>query len=91
MQTNPAMMDNALDAINQQITSDQFPEARSALARLIRSGFEVIEARRLMAQIFMHELFMVKNHRQPFDRRRYGAMLMQLPKLPINASCSENK
>ncbi|MEG3637905.1 hypothetical protein [Magnetococcus sp. PR-3] len=90
MQPHSMLLDNALDAIEQQIRSDQFPEARRALAHLIRSGFEVIEARRMMAKVFIHELFMVKNHRQPFDRNRYGAMLMQLPKLPINAQCAEN-
>nr|CRH04777.1 Conserved protein of unknown function [Candidatus Magnetococcus massalia] len=83
MQTNPNMMSNALDAIDQQITSGTFPETKTTFSRLTQTGYAAKEARHLMAQVFVHELFMIKNHGQTFDRNRYGAMLQQLPRLPM--------
>ena len=71
-----------VEAITTQIETNDPPVSRATFYRLCDSGYSEEEAKGLMANILVHEMFMVMKHKEAFDLNRYTAMLSNLPRVP---------
>jgi hypothetical protein len=71
-----------LDAVDQQIRSNDPPETRQTFDRLVASGHSEDEARRLIGTALAVEIFNIMKHEQEFDRVRFARNLARLPQLP---------
>ncbi|MEG3641408.1 hypothetical protein [Magnetococcus sp. PR-3] len=82
MHVNQAVNNGILNTVNHQIKAGSPAVTHETYNRLTQFGYGDNEARRLIANVLQHEMFMMANHGQDFDPTRYGAMLKQLPRLP---------
>ncbi|ABK45077.1 hypothetical protein Mmc1_2578 [Magnetococcus marinus MC-1] len=71
-----------IQAISTQIETNDPAISRTTFERLQKSGFDADEAKRLMASVLAHEMFMINQHNQPYDSNRHAALMGQLPRLP---------
>jgi hypothetical protein len=70
------------EAITTQIEDKDPLVSKETFDRLCRSGYSEEESKRLMANVLVHEMFMVTKHNEPFDQERYAAMMHRLPRIP---------
>ena len=71
-----------LEVIEKQIHSNDPPETKEALGRLLGQGFSREESLKYIASALIGELFGVLNKGASYDQARYVANLKALPKLP---------
>nr|CRH06041.1 conserved protein of unknown function [Candidatus Magnetococcus massalia] len=71
-----------IEAITTQIETNNPAISRATFERLQQNGFDSNEAKRLMANVLAHEMFMINTHNQDYDPNRYAALMEQLPRLP---------
>ncbi len=71
-----------MEVVDNQLRGNDPPETRQTYERLIASGVDDKEARRLIGCIVTSEIFDVLKRRQPFDRARFVAALARLPQMP---------
>ncbi|MCB0523372.1 MAG: hypothetical protein R3A50_08500 [Saprospiraceae bacterium] len=72
------------ELINNQIATKAPPETKETLDRLLADGMSKEEARKLIGQCILIELFYVYKHKKPFGAERYVRNLKNLPKPPVN-------
>ena len=72
------------EMIDNQLKSNDPPETKQTLARLIADGKTKEEARKLIGQCILVELFYVYKHKAPLKDGRYKRNLLNLPNLPSN-------
>ncbi len=72
-----------LDAVDQQIRSNDPPETRQTFDRLVASGHSEAEARSLIGTAVAVEIFSIMKYHQEFDRVRFVRNLSRLPELPV--------
>jgi|GEM_PF-1142040 len=78
-----------IQIVENQLNSDDPPETRNTLNRLIGSGYDESNAKQLIAQCVLIELFDVVRSGRKFDFVRYVNNLHKLPALPISAFSNE--
>lgn len=71
-----------IEAIEAQLRSDDPPETRQTLERLMQTGLSRDEAMKCIAGALIREVFSVLKDGSSYDRERYVANLKRLPKLP---------
>ena len=71
-----------IQVIESQITTNDPPETKQTLERLIAEGFSTKEATKLIGNVVIAEVFDVMAEEKPFDMNRYIAALSRLPELP---------
>lgn len=71
-----------LEVVNNQIRDGNPPETRETFDRLVSTGLEKDEARRLIGYVVASEIFDILKHRQPYNQERYVKALRKLPELP---------
>ena len=71
-----------VQAIENQLESDDPPAARATLNKLSLVGFEREEILHLMALVLADEINIMMRDNRPFDRQRYELALRALPSLP---------
>jgi hypothetical protein len=71
-----------LQAVEEQVRTNEPPEVAATLARLQSAGHERDEAISLIGAVLMFELNEVMRHDREFDPARYAARLAALPRLP---------
>ena len=71
-----------LEAIEAQLRSDDPPETRQTLARLMQQGMSREQAIKAIAGALIREVFSVLKDGSAYDRERYVANLKRLPKRP---------
>lgn len=71
-----------LEVIENQIRSNDPPEAKQTLDCLLKQGFSREESLKYIACAFVGELFGVLKQESSYDHARYLANLKALPKLP---------
>lgn len=77
-----AVMAPLLQAVAEQVRTNDPPAVAATLARLLAEGHDRDHAFRLMAAVLMFELRDVMNNDRDFDPARYAARLAALPQLP---------
>jgi hypothetical protein len=71
-----------LQAVEEQVRTNQPPEVAATLGRLVASGHDRDEAISLIGAVLMFELNEVMQNDRAFDPARYAARLAALPRLP---------
>ena len=71
-----------LEVIENQIRSNDPPETKQTLERLLKEGFSREESLKYITCALVGELFGVLKQESSYDHARYIANLKALPKLP---------
>ena len=79
---NPYLKAAIFEVVNNQLRDNDPPETRQTYERLMASGVDDQEARRLIGCVVTSEIFDVLKQRQPFNRDRFVAALRRLPQMP---------
>ena len=82
MKHNQRLKSAIIEVVDSQIELNDPPEIRQTLDRLIAEGFSENEAKELIGNVVVMEVFEVLKAGQPFDIKRYAAALARLPELP---------
>ena len=82
MQGNPYLKAAILEVVDNQISGNDPPQTRQTYQRLIASGLEESEARRLIGCVVVSEVFDILKKGETFNLERFVAALARLPKLP---------
>jgi hypothetical protein len=82
MKHNQRLRSAIIEVVDTQIELNDPPEIRQTLNRLITEGYSENEAKELIGNIVVMEVFEVLKAGQPFDLKRYAAALARLPELP---------
>jgi hypothetical protein len=70
------------EVVQNQLDSNDPPETKQTLDRLIAEGFSREEAKELIGTVVIAEVFEVMNSGKPYDKERYVAALNKLPEVP---------
>lgn len=71
------------DIIDNQLRAEDPPETKQTLERLLREGWNIKDARALIAQCAVVEIFDIMKHHTTFDLDRFVRNLHNLPKKPF--------
>ncbi len=71
-----------LEVVENQIRAEDPPETKATFERLVSSGIDEDEAKRLIACVLASDMFDILKQQRPFDPERYAAALKRLPMLP---------
>ncbi len=71
-----------IETIENQIRDDKPPETRETFDRLVSDGYSKAEAKRLMANVLVIEIYGMMKDKRDFDRETYVRHLKSLPELP---------
>ena len=82
MEQNPRIKAAIIEVVNKQLESLDPPETYETFDRLVADGYSVIEAKELIGNVVVAEVFEVMNEGKPFDPQRYVAALNRLPETP---------
>ena len=81
-ETNPRLKAMFLEVVQNQLNSNDPPEACQTLNRLMGSGMSREDAMICIAQAVCVEVFTILKQKKPFDNQRYLRNLAALPKEP---------
>ncbi len=84
MESNEILREQFLEVVNNQIQSNNPPETNQTLKRLKEMGYSDIDAKMLIGQCVIVEIFDVIKQGKPFDEKRYIKNLKNLPKEPFD-------
>ena len=76
---NPALTDAILEIVDTQLRENTPPETRQTFERLIAAGYAPEDARRLIGNIVIQEIYYVLKRGEPYNEQRYLAALHGLP------------
>jgi hypothetical protein len=82
MKHNQRLKSAIIEVVETQLELNDPPEIKQTLDRLIAEGFSENEAKELIGNVVVMEVFEVLKAGQPFDIKRYAAALARLPELP---------
>ena len=68
-----------IEVVNNQLESHDPPETYLTLERLVAEGYSIMEAKELIGNVVVAEVFEVMNEGTPFDLKRYVTALNELP------------
>ena len=71
-----------LEVVDNQLRDKTPPEARQAYQRLVNLGYSPDDAKILIANLVVREVYDVLKANEPYDEARYVAALRNLPDLP---------
>lgn len=71
-----------IQVVDTQVDSNDPPETKQTLLRLIAEGFASDDAKDLIGNVVVAEVFDVMREGEPFDIDRYVAALNNLPQIP---------
>ena len=66
------------EVLDNQIKNGDPPETKDTLDRLMASGHDESAARKLIAEVLVHEFHSMLESRTPYNNARYTAALAQL-------------
>lgn len=75
-----------IQVVENQLHSNEPPETRLTLNRLISEGFSEQEAKKLIGTVVVAEVFQVVKDGKEFDAQRYAEALDRLPVKPAELS-----
>jgi hypothetical protein len=82
MEVNETLKAQMMQIIQNQIKANNPAEVRKTLERLKGLGYSGEDAKKLIGQCLVRELFDVLKHQKPFDEPRYVRNLKKLPESP---------
>ena len=82
MEENSRIKAAIIEVVNNQLEALDPPETYQTLERLVAEGYSIIDAKELIGNVVVAEVFEVMNEGKPFDPQRYVAALNKLPETP---------
>lgn len=82
MERKERLQQAIIQVVDNQIDANDPPETAQTLVRLISEGFAINEAKDLIGNVVVAEVFDVMTAGKPFDIDRYVAALNKLPEIP---------
>lgn len=79
---NPNLKPAILEIVENQLRDNDPPETRQAYERLLAEGHSDADARLLIGNLIVHQIYRRLKTRTPFDLPEYVADLARLPELP---------
>jgi hypothetical protein len=79
METNEHLQRAISEVLDNQLQSGEPPETKQTLARLLKSGLDGKETRRLICCVISGEIFDIMKNNKPFNRERFVTRLAELP------------
>lgn len=76
------LRDQFLEVVENQLKTNDPPETKSTLDRLLKEGFKERVAKELIATCVATEMYEVISNNAPFDEKSYIENLHRLPDLP---------
>jgi hypothetical protein len=76
---SPALKAAFLEIVDNQLRDGTPPETRQTFERLLAEGHSPDEARRMIANVVVQEIFRVMKYGEAYDQQRYVAALRRLP------------
>lgn len=83
METNEIFREQVFEIINNQLKDKKPKETKETLDRLRKEGFSTLQAKQLIGQCVVVELFTILKHKQPYNNERYIRNLLALPEEPF--------
>ncbi len=84
MEVNENLKKEILSVVNNQLKNNDPPETKLTYNRLIKEGFSDIDAKKLIGNCVLVEIYDIMKSNKPFDIKRYVKNLEQLPKEPFD-------
>ena len=81
---NPNLSASLLEVVDTQLREGNPPETRQTFNRLVASGYSEKDARQLIGQVVLSEIFNVMKRKEPYNEARFIDALMRLPLLPVD-------
>jgi len=82
MKRNSRLKKSIIEVVDNQLQSNDPPETRQTLDRLISEGYSKKEAKDLIGYVVVSEIFDVLKNQEPFNLTRFVNALNKLPKTP---------
>ena len=82
MKVNTELHKEILEVVNNQLKANDPKETKITLARLIGEGYSKIDAKKLIGQCVLFEMYSMVKEEKPFNEERFTRNLKQLPKQP---------
>lgn len=82
MERKQRVQDAIIKVVDNQVDANDPPETKQTLVRLISEGFSMAEAKDLIGNVVVAEVFDVMTAGKPFDIDRYVTALNKLPEIP---------
>jgi hypothetical protein len=82
MMANPLFKATIIEVVDNQLRTNDPPETRSTLDRLVAEGHSEKAAKELITCAVTSEIFDVMKSKKEFDLQRYVDALNKLPQLP---------
>ena len=83
MEINEGLRSEILKIVENQLDSDNPVETKKTYTRLLSLGRSDFEAKQLIGQCLVVEIFDVMKHQKTFNESRYIKNLKHLPKEPL--------
>ncbi len=80
--SNPHLKLAVMEVVENQLETNEPPETRLTLERLIEQGISEEETKLLIAQAVTVEIYNILKNKEEFDRERFVKNLKRLPKEP---------
>ncbi len=84
METNEILREQIFEIIKNQLRNNNPPETKITYDRLLKDGFNDLQARKMIGQCLTVELFDVMKYGKPYNNERYIKNLKALPKEPFD-------
>ena len=84
MEINEELRAEILNIVETQLNNNDPVETKKTLTRLLTLGYNEFQAKQLIAQCIIVEIFEVMKHQKTFNETRYIKNLKQLPKEPFD-------
>ncbi|HRR04210.1 MAG TPA: DUF1841 family protein [Bacteroidales bacterium] len=84
METKEIMREQIFEIIENQLRDNNPPETKATYNRLIKSGFDDLQTRQMIAQCLVVEIFDALKYGKPYNNERYVKNLKALPKEPFD-------
>ena len=82
MEPNQRIKSAIIEVVDNQLAANDPPQINQTLERLVSEGFSELEAKELIGNVVVVEVFQVMKDGEPFDLERYVAALNRLPAMP---------
>ena len=83
MEINEGLRSEILKIVENQLITDNPVETKKTYTRLLNLGYGDFQAKQLIGQCLIVEIFDVLKHQKTFNESRYIKNLKQLPKEPF--------
>lgn len=84
MESSESLKRQILEVVDNQLKSGNPPETSQTLTRLKQMGYSNGDAKKMIGQCVVVEIFDVLKHGKPFDEKRFIKNLQNLPKKPFD-------